>query len=208
MTETDWAVPNVCANKLTRSSSTIQPISRSAGEDGNCHVGERLTEAPLILVEFTLMTEENVQRAHGLVVPPQREGVDGTVAGARDGPTHRRPAVRQLVLVGPDLFVVLDGLDAGSESVLQLVQLEHIGGVRGGAEQRQTFARHVDELLASDLDVTAATLRLVLDAAGKAEVNYLRSLTSATTDDGRTRHPGHWADQEGLLANSYESEVL
>lgn len=55
--------------------------------------------------------------------------------------------------------------------------------------------------------VSRPTITRALDAAGFQEVDYLRSLTTETTGDGRRAHPGHWADRSGLLANSYFHEV-
>lgn len=70
-----------------------------------------------------------------------------------------------------------------------------------------TADANLAELVASDLPLTSQRIDRALDRAGFEETNYLRSLTGGTTDDGRSRHPGHWADETGLLANAYEHEV-
>ena len=67
-----------------------------------------------------------------------------------------------------------------------------------------TVEATVRQLVASNAPLTRENVIRALDQAGFQEVAYLRELTSDTTDDGRRRHNGYWADETGQLASGYE----
>ena len=74
---------------------------------------------------------------------------------------------------------------------------------------------HAEETVRAELQAVVggsevpdpAAVARALDKAGADEVAHLRSLTDATTDDGRRRHPGFWADETGELAGAYAHTV-
>jgi len=59
----------------------------------------------------------------------------------------------------------------------------------------------------ADSHVTSDRVVRALDKAGHEEVAHLRSLTEATTDDGRRKHPTGFADVTGQLAGAYEHDA-
>lgn len=67
--------------------------------------------------------------------------------------------------------------------------------------------REIDVVIGAGVPLTKERVVVALDKAGGDEVRRLRSYTGETTDDGRPRHPGHWADDEGVLVDNYEHGV-
>ena len=98
---------------------------------------------------------------------------------------------------------------AVSNATAHAVYVEALLGyfVIDGEHLLQTAAEAMRELLGADVPLSRANILLALDKAGYDEVAWLRSLTGATTPDGRQRHPGYFADVTGQLANGYTHEV-
>ena len=67
--------------------------------------------------------------------------------------------------------------------------------------------REIDVLIDNGVPLTPARIVVQLNKAGQDEVKRLRSYTGETTDDGRRRHPGFWADDSETLVDNFEHQV-
>ena len=70
----------------------------------------------------------------------------------------------------------------------------------------ETVEAGIRELLGADVPLSREYILLALDKAGYDEIAWLKSLTGASTADGRGLHPGFWADDTTQLVNGYEHD--
>lgn len=74
---------------------------------------------------------------------------------------------------------------------------------------RKTFSR----LLQQGVPIRPKSVRRGLESAGRAEINFLTSLTGEMRPPyragtgARRAHPGHWADRKVHLVRKYKHEV-